>query len=255
MRTLTDKVALVTGASSGIGRSTAVRLGAEGARVGVHFRSDERGARATVAAVEAAGGTGFILHADFAQSHAAETLWSAFDSHSDVVDIVVNNAGAPSKGGIRAATEREFDSLFAINLKAPLFIVQQGLHRMRDGGRIINVTSVGTRVALPPEVMYLALKGAIDSLTRNLAWELGARRITVNAVAPGFTETPMAAPYLSDPAIRAWANTLNALGGAGKPQDVANVIAFLASDEGGWITGQVIDVSGGTVLGVPALSG
>jgi NAD(P)-dependent dehydrogenase (short-subunit alcohol dehydrogenase family) len=103
--------------------------------------------------------------------------------------------------------------------------------------------------------MYLALKGAIDSLTRNLAWELGARRITVNAVAPGFTETPMAAPYLSDPAIRAWANTLNALGGAGKPQDVANVIAFLASDEGGWITGQVIDVSGGTVLGVPALSG
>jgi NAD(P)-dependent dehydrogenase (short-subunit alcohol dehydrogenase family) len=98
-------------------------------------------------------------------------------------------------------------------------------------------------------VVYLALNGAIDSLTRNLAWELGARRITVNAVAPGFTETPMAAPYLADPAIRAWVSTLNALGGTGAPEDVANVIAFLASEEGRWITGQVIDVSGGLGAG------
>jgi 3-oxoacyl-[acyl-carrier protein] reductase len=176
----------------------------------------------------------------------------AFDAHADAVDIVVNNAGAPSKGGINAATEGEFDQLFAINLKTALFIIQHAPRRMNDGGRIINVTSIGTQVALPPEVMYLACKGGINSLTRNLAWELGARKITVNAVAPGFTETPMAAPYLSDPGIRAWANTLNALGSAGKPEDVANVIAFLASDEGRWITGQVIDLSGGTVLGVPA---
>jgi 3-oxoacyl-[acyl-carrier protein] reductase len=98
METLTGKVAVVTGASSGIGRSTAVRLGAQGARVGVHYRSDERGARETVAAVEAAGGSGFTLHADFSQPHAAEALWSAFDSHSDVVDIVVNNADRVQSG-------------------------------------------------------------------------------------------------------------------------------------------------------------
>lgn len=254
MSDLKGKVALVTGASSGIGRATAVRLGAMGARVGVHYRSDERGAQATIAAVVAAGGSGFALRADFAQPGSTDALWTEFDANATAVDILVNNAGAPSKGGIDAATESEFDRLFAVNLKTPLFHIQHALRRMNDGGRIVNVTSVGTRVALPPEVMYLSLKGAMNTLTLNLAWELGARKITVNAVAPGFIETPMAAPYLANPGIRAWANKLNAAGGAGKPEDVANVIAFLSSDEGGWITGQVVDVSGGTVLGVPALS-
>jgi 3-oxoacyl-[acyl-carrier protein] reductase len=250
--TLAGKVALVTGASSGIGRSAAIRLGADGAFVGVHYRTNARGAQDTLAAVQSAGGAGFTLQADFAQPGATEILWSAFDAHAATVDILVNNAGSPSKGGISAATEAEFSTLFAINLKTPLFIIQHGLRRMRPGGRIINVTSVGTTVALPAEIMYLTLKGGINALTRNLAWELGACKITVNAVAPGFIETPMAAPYLSNPAIREWAGTLNALGGPGTPEDVANVIAFLASEQGRWITGQIIDVSGGTVLGVPA---
>jgi 3-oxoacyl-[acyl-carrier protein] reductase len=138
------KVAVVTGASSGIGRSTAVGLGAEGARVGVHYRSDHQGAHDTVAAVESAGGSGFILQADFAETGAAQALWSAFDAHADAVDIVVDNAGCPSKGGINAATEAEFDDLFAVNLRTPLFIIQHALPRMADGGRIINVTSIGT---------------------------------------------------------------------------------------------------------------
>jgi 3-oxoacyl-[acyl-carrier protein] reductase len=212
MSGLNGKVALVTGASSGIGRSTAIRLGADGARVGVHYRSDENGAEETASRIRDAGGAAFTLHADLGESAAAQHLWSAFEAHSAAVDIVVNNAGAPSKGGIEAATEADFDALFAINLRAPLFIIQGALTRMRDGRRIITVTSVGVQVALPPEIMYLACKGGINTLTRNLAWQLGARHITVNAVAPGFIDTPMAAPYLSNPHIRAWAKTLNALG-------------------------------------------
>jgi 3-oxoacyl-[acyl-carrier protein] reductase len=253
MSGLSGKVALVTGASSGIGRSTAIRLGAGGARVGVHYRSDENGAQETASRIRDAGGAAFTLQGNLAESAAAQRLWTDFETHSAAVDIVVNNAGAPSKGGIEAATEADFDAVFAVNLRAPLFIIQGALPRMRDGGRIINVTSVGVQVALPPEIMYLACKGGINTVTRSLAWQLGARHITVNAVAPGFIDTPMAAPYLSNPRIRAWAKALNALGNAGQPIDVANVIAFLASDEGRWITGQVIDVSGGTLLGVPPL--
>jgi 3-oxoacyl-[acyl-carrier protein] reductase len=251
---LKGKTALVTGASSaGIGRAAAIRLAASGARVAVHYRSNRQGALETLAAVEAAGGSGFVLVTDFAEPRAAEALWAAFDAEADGVDIIVNNAGEPSKGGIQAADEEIFTRLFAINLRTPLFIIKHGLSRMRDGGRIINVTTVGTRVALPPEVMYLSLKSGLAGLTRNLAWELGARDITVNAVAPGFTETPMAAPYLAIPQIRSWASSINALRGVGRTDDIANAIAFLASDEGRWITGQTLDVSGGTVLGVPDL--
>lgn len=236
-----------------MGRATAVRLAADGARVAVHYRSNEQGAKETLAAVKAAGGSGFIVRADFAEPRAAETLWTAFDEHADAVDIVVNYVGEPSKGGIEAASEDEYDRLFAINMRSPFFLLKHSLLRMRDGGRIICVSTTGTRVALPPEIMYLGFKGGIDTVVRNLAWEVGARGITVNAVAPGFIETPMAAPYLTDPRMRAWANSISAMRGVGRPEDVVNVIAFLASDQGRWITGQIVDVSGGTVLGVPDL--
>jgi 3-oxoacyl-[acyl-carrier protein] reductase len=249
VKSLDGKTALVTGASSGIGRDIAIRLAENGARVGVHFRSNELGAEQTLASVEAAGGTGFVVCADLAEPSAAETIWSAFDEHADSLDILVNNAGEPSKGGIEAVTETDFDRLFAVNLKSPLLLIKQALPRMRPGGRIINVTTAATYIALPPEIMYLAVKAGLNAATRTLAWALGNRAITVNAVAPGFVDTTLSAPYLADPQLRAWANSLNALGGVAEPRDVSNVVAFLASPEGRWITGQVIDVSGGTLLG------
>lgn len=156
MSNFAGKVALVTGASSGIGRSTAVRLGAGGARVGVHYRSDEQGAYETVSKVHDAGGTAFALQADLATSDAAQRLWSSFDAHADTVNIVVNNAGAPSKGGIEAATEAEFDKSFAINLRAPLLIIQEALPRMDDGGRIIKL-SMPWRPASPIHLWQLPI--------------------------------------------------------------------------------------------------
>lgn len=250
MNNLKGKTALVTGSSSGIGRQIAIRLGHQGARVAVHFRSNELGAEETLLSVQAAGGTGFLVQADLTEPEAAEAVWTGFDQHAQSLDILVNNAGEPSKGGIEMVTEADYDRLFAINLKSPVMLIKKALPRMQSGGRIINVTTVATYLALPPELMYLTLKAGLNAATRTLAWTLGSRQITVNAVAPGFVDTPLAAPYLADPRLLAWANSLNALGGVADPLDIANVVAFLASPEGRWITGQVIDVSGGTLLGV-----
>jgi 3-oxoacyl-[acyl-carrier protein] reductase len=252
MSGLAGKVALVTGASTeGLGRTTAIKLGREGARVAVHYRNGKEGAQETLAAIEAEGGSGFLVSADFAAPGASQTLWTDFDRHSDTVDIVVNNAGEVAHDGLEGVNEELYDRLFAINLRAPLLIIKEALRRMPDGGRIINVSTAATYAVMPPELLYTTLKGGMDVATRSLAWELGRRGITVNSVAPGFFDAPMAAPFLSVPEIAAWAKSINALQGVGKTVDVANVIVFLASDEGRWITGQVIDVSGGSVLGTP----
>ncbi|NMO56240.1 SDR family oxidoreductase [Actinoplanes sp. TBRC 11911] len=256
MSGLAGKVALVTGASTaGIGRSTALKLAREGARVAVHYRNGKQGAEETLAAVEAEGGSGFLVCADFSEPGGAKKLWADFDLHSQTVDIVVNNAGlrGPGFDGLAGAEEKLYDQLFAINLRAPLLIIQEALRRMPNGGRIINVSTAATYVAIPSDLLYSTLKAGTNLATRTLAWELGGRKITVNSVAPGFINAPMAAPFLAVPEIAAWMKTINALQDVGEPIDVANVIVFLASDEGRWITGQVLDASGGTVLGVPPI--
>jgi 3-oxoacyl-[acyl-carrier protein] reductase len=249
MTKLEGKTALVTGASRGIGQYTAKRLASDGARVGVHYAVNEQGAQETVAAIEASGGSAFPVQAEFGTPGCAESLWGAFDQYANAVDIIVNNAGDAVYGRIHEIAEEDFDRQFAINVKAPLFVIQHGLKRMPDGGRIINLSSAASYLASPMVTMYAMTKGALNTLTRTLAWDLGDRQITVNAVAPGPTSTTMSF-WLADPSAKAWAEAQSALGRVGTPDDIGDIIAFLASDDARWITGQVVDATGGGLLGV-----
>jgi len=249
MSNLKGKTALVTGASRGIGKYTAERLAKDGARVAIHYAKHKDEALKTVASIEAQGGSAFAIQADFSLPHAAETLWKAFDEQSDQLDIIVNNAGEVVYGTILEIVEEDFERLFAVNVKAPLFIIQHGLKRMKDGGRIINLSSAAAYMASPMATMYSATKGAISTLTRTLAWDLGGRQITVNAVAPGFTDTAMSSWFVN-PGAREWAAGQSALGRIGQPGDIGDIIAFLASDDARWVNGQIIDATGGGLLGV-----
>ncbi|MET7294568.1 SDR family oxidoreductase [Streptomyces griseoloalbus] len=249
------KTALVTGGSRGIGRAISRRLAREGALVAVHYGHNQEAAEQTVKEIEADGGRAFAVHAELGVPGDADTLWSAFDralAAQDAeagLDILVNNAGITVPRRIADVTEADYDRVFAINTKAPFFIIQRGLDRLRDGGRIVNVSSVATRVAYPAIVSYTMTKAALDYLTLALAEELGPRGITVNAVAPGYTETEIN-PTLEIPEIRRKYSEASVFGRLGAPADIADVVSFVASDDARWVTGQWIDASGGVHLGV-----
>ncbi|MDQ0760601.1 SDR family oxidoreductase [Streptomyces canus] len=249
MGRLTNKTALVTGGSRGIGRAIAVRLAGDGARVAVHYASNETAAKETVAAIEAAGGSAFSFRTELGVPGDADALWKAFDEHADGVDILVNNAGIAGPGLIHEVSEADYDKVFAVNAKAPFFVIQKGLDRLRDGGRIINISSGVTKVAFPGMTSYAAAKGAVEVLTLTLAQTLGSRGVTVNAVSPGTIETDIH-PWMADPDAKAHAAAFSVFNRVGRPDDVADVVAFLASDDGRWVTGQSIDASGGSGLGV-----
>ncbi|MFG3317822.1 SDR family oxidoreductase [Streptomyces sp. NPDC048171] len=249
MGALAGRTALVTGASRGIGRGIAERLGRDGARVAVHYGRDEGAAKDTAAAIEAAGGSAFTIGADLRSPGAAEALWEEFDRHADGLDILVNNAGIGSTHPIAEIAEEEYDAVFAVNVKAPFFLLKHGLGRLRDGGRVINVSSGLARTAVMPDnVAYAMTKGALDVLSRDLSKVLGARGITVNSVAPGIIDTDNTAELLHG-STEGWdrAAALSALGGVGTPSEVADVVAFLASHEGRWVTGSWVDATGGSL--------
>ncbi|MGI5450800.1 SDR family oxidoreductase [Streptomyces sp. CA-243310] len=249
MGKLDGKTALVTGSSRGIGRSIALALAAEGARVAVHYAGNEAAAKETVNSIEASGGQAFAIRAELGLPGDADALWAAFDEHADGVDILVNNAGIAGPGLIHEVSEADYDQVFAINAKAPFFIIQKGLERLRDGGRIINISSGVTKVAFPGMTSYAASKGAIEVLTLTLAQTLGSRQITVNAVSPGTIETDIH-PWMAIPEAKAQAAAFSVFNRVGQPDDVADVVSFLATDDARWITGQNIDVSGGSGLGI-----
>ncbi|MFJ9121843.1 SDR family oxidoreductase [Streptomyces sp. NPDC102394] len=250
MGVLAGRTALVTGASRGIGRGIAERLGRDGARVAVHFGRNEQAAKETVAAIEAAGGSAFAIGVELGRPGDAAALWEAFDRHADGLDILVNNAGIGNTRPLAEIGEEEYDRVFAVNVKAPFFLVKQGATRLRDGGRVINISSGLARTAVMPDNMaYAMTKGALDVFSRDLSKVLGARGITVNSVAPGIVDTDNTAALLhGSPDGWAKAAAYSALGGVGRPADVADVVAFLASDAGRWVTGSWVDATGGSLV-------
>lgn len=251
MTDLAGKTALVTGASRGIGRAIAARLAVKGAAVAVHFGRDEDGAKATVDEIERGGGTAFAVGAELGADDDVETLFAGVEAGlaGRPLDILVNNAAAPPAGPMGVTTRAEFDHLFAVNVRAPYFIIQRALPLLRDGGRIVTISSVATRMANPGQTSFAMTKGAVETMGMTLANELGTRAITVNTVAPGATRTAGNTSVFEAPGLAELIAASTALDRLGGPDDVADVVVFLASDAARWITGQVIDASGGLFLG------
>ncbi|MFI6787659.1 SDR family NAD(P)-dependent oxidoreductase [Nonomuraea sp. NPDC050383] len=248
---LAGKTALVTGGSRGIGRAVALRLAAEGAEVAVHYGGNEEAAEQTVARIEEAGGRAFAVRARFGEDGEVDRLFEGLTAGlaGRGLDIVVNNAGIGSGNPIARVTPQELDLLLAINVTTPFFVIQRALPLLNDGGRIVNMGSTASRFAVSTQIGYTITKAALESMAPSLANELGRRGITVNTVAPGAVRTDMTAGYTSIPEVVAGLEAITALGRLGEPEDVADVVAFLAGPQGRWVTGQTIDVSGGTYLG------
>jgi NAD(P)-dependent dehydrogenase (short-subunit alcohol dehydrogenase family) len=250
MGDMNGKIALVTGASRGIGRETALRLGARGATVAVHYRGSRVQADEVAATIGASGGHAFTVQADLADRGAVAHIYEQMDAEltrrfgSKQFDILVNNAGEGSRTLLEDVTEEEFDKTLQVDLKSPFFLIKEASSRLRDGGRIVSVSSMGTRAAYPAMASYAPAKAGLEALTLTLAAHFGPRGITVNAVLPGATATDMH-PGAKDPVSAAQIAKSIALGRVGQPGDIADVIVFLASDAGRWVTAQCIDTSGG----------
>ncbi|MGW7684935.1 SDR family oxidoreductase [Kribbella sp. NPDC054772] len=246
---MNGRVALVTGASRGIGRAIAERLAAAGAEVVVHYHQDKAGAEETLARI---GGRGFVIGAELGVPGDADEVRRqvAAGLAGRALDVLVNNAAAAPAGPLATDTEEAFDRLMAVNVRAPYFLIQRLLPLLSDGGRIVSISSVATRMANPAQTSFAMTKGALETMTRTLALELGPRAITVNAVAPGATRTEANGAVFETPGLPELIAGHTALGRLGSADDVADVVAFLASPAARWITGQVVDASGGLYLGV-----
>lgn len=250
---LKEKVAVVTGGGRGIGRAIAERLAKVGALVVVHYDSNMEAAAETVREIESKGGTAFAAQADLSSIEQIQRFFRTLDDDltsrtgDNRFDILVNNAGISSPAPYQQMTAEQFDHLFAVNVRGAFFLTQFALPRLRDGGRIINISSTASRRATPSPVTaaYSMTKAALDAFTLALAQDLGRRKITVNTIAPGTVETDINAQFLQQPEVRNLIEGQTALGRIGEVADIAGVAAFLASADGGWITGQRIEASGG----------
>ena len=248
MSDLSGKTALVTGASRGIGRASALALGEAGARVLVHYVRGATQADAVVAEIRGAGGHADKVAADLGAPEGPHDL--AKQARSMVgnrLDILIANAGLGKSATIEDTTVADFDVLFAVNVRGPFFLVQQLLPIMSSGGSIVFVSSLAAHAATRNLSAYSATKGAIDTLVKQFASALGARGIRVNAVAPGVINTDMSS-FAKTEDGRSYVLGLQALQRIGEPSDVGSVIAFLASDKARWITGDTIRVDGGSKL-------
>jgi len=248
MDKLKGKTALVTGASRGIGRAIALALAQSGAQVLVHYGSSEKEADAVVAEIRAGGGKAEKVGADLREPDGAHTLARQVrDIVGGRLDILVANAGISKSATIEATTVEDFDNLFAVNVRAPFFLVQQLLPALCKGSSVIFTSSLVARAALGTLYAYAATKGAIDTLVKHFAAALGPRGIRVNAVAPGVVDTEMS-NFTKTEAGRDVTLAIQALKRMAQPDDIAPVVAFLASDDARWVTGESIHVDGGSKL-------
>ena len=245
---LAGKTALVTGASRGIGRAAAISLAKEGARVLVHYSQGKAEAEAVVAEIRGAGGLTDALAVDLATPDGPHKLTSQVRRIvGDRLDILVANAGISKAAPIEETTVEDFDRLFAVNVRAPFFLVQQLLPILHEGSSIVLLSSLAARAAVGRLYAYAATKGALDTLVKHFAAALGPRGIRVNSVAPGVVQTDMSNFTRTD-AGRDFTLGMQALKRLAEPDDIAGAVAFLASSEARWITGATIHVDGGSKL-------
>src|SRR5574340_35181 len=230
---LSGKVAIVTGASSGIGRAIALRLADDGAALVVNYRTREQQADQVVAAIQAKGGTAVALQADMSRASDARRLVTETVSRFGRLDILVNNAGKFTPKPFLDTTEADFDALIGLHAKGPYFAMQEAARVLADNGRIVNITTAGTQLHFHGASAYLGSKRALEQFTKAIAQELAPRGITVNAVSPGITDTGvLTEPYRQMGLRRSPTQRL------GLPADIAEVVAFLASEKARWLTGQ-----------------
>ena len=255
MATLQGKTALVTGASRGIGRATASALADAGAHVLVHYGRSAQDAESLVAGIRSEGGRANAISADLGTPEGATLLAKEVRAIvGERLDVLVSNAGSSKAATLKDHTVEDFDNLFATNVRSPFFLVQQLLPILGGGSNIIVISSLGARAVpgtpdldKPSLLAYAATKGALETLVKNWAAILGPRGIRVNAVAPGVIDTDMS-NFTKTEAGREVTLGMQALKRIGKPEDVADVVAFLASDAARWITGASIPVDGGSKL-------
>lgn len=246
MSKLKDKVAIVTGASKGIGAGIAKSLAAEGAAVIVNYASSKAGADKVVAEIQAAGGKAVAVGGDVSKQADAENLVAKAIEHFGRLDVLVNNSGVYEFASIETVTEQHYRRMFDINVFGTLLVTQAAVKHLGQGGSIINIGSAVTRITPPESAVYTGTKGAVDAITGVLARELGPRGIRVNAVNPGMviTEGVQAAGFAASEMEQAL-TSMTPLGRVGQVDDIAPIVTFLASDDARWVTGELILGSGG----------
>jgi glucose 1-dehydrogenase len=246
--TLNGKVAIVTGSSQGIGQAIAVRLAREGASIAIDYHTHEEGANDTCKLVEAAGGRGVVVKADLSSVTEVNYLVDETVKSLGRVDVLVNNAGIEKRKDYWDVTESEYDAVMNVNLRGVFFATQRVVRHLqleKRPGKIINISSVHEELPFPHFTSYCMSKGGLKMMTRNLAIELAPFGITINSVAPGAIETPINRSLLNDPAKLGALLANIPLKRLGKPDDVAEAVAFLASDKANYITGTTVVVDGG----------
>ncbi len=249
-----SKVAVVTGSSRGLGAATAKRLSRDGFFVVVNYVKSQREGEQVLREIRETGGQGALVQGDVSNLSGIRAFFAAVDSALRAsglppsIDVLVANAGILISKSFADTTEEDFDALFDTNVKGVFFLIQSALTRMRDNGRIVTLSSGLSRFANPMFTAYSATKGAIEVITRNLAHELGARGITVNAIAPGAVDTDMNASWIRSDAGRTMLLSRQALKKIATAPDIADAISFLAGSDSRWITAQRIEASGGSSL-------
>ncbi|MEO8795583.1 MAG: SDR family oxidoreductase [Daejeonella sp.] len=250
-----NKIVLLTGGSRGLGKNAALRLAEKGFDVILTYQTKEEEANSVIKELESAGSKAASIQLDMSDISSLDNFVENIKQllqdkwNTEKLDVLVNNAGIGATIPFAESTEADFDKLMNIHFKGVYFLTQKILTILNDGGKIINVSSGSTRSAVPGYSIYASMKGAIETFTKYLAKELGPRRITANVIAPGPVETDFNnAAIRNNPQMKGYLSSITSLGRVGGPEDIGGVIAFLCSDDAGWINGQRIEASGGLTL-------